>query len=142
MPQAIVQLKPFSSLVQPEFWHELKLDVLHLSDDAEPSTTQSLDQQSRNRTLAGHRFGFTLTAGRNSSTGELLGLWVLICTEPHIANMGSGFSIQRRISYCRAFWNIRVVCERLLLPLIHRWCVCPPNPPCQSQSAESRTIVP
>lgn len=33
----IVQFTPFSSLVQPSFWHELtnqKIDVLRLSDDA------------------------------------------------------------------------------------------------------------
>jgi ubiquitin-like modifier-activating enzyme ATG7 len=35
----IVQFTPFSSLVQPAFWHELtklKIDVLRLSDDAQP----------------------------------------------------------------------------------------------------------
>ena len=35
----IVQFAPFQSLVQPAFWHaltELKIDVLRLSDDAQP----------------------------------------------------------------------------------------------------------
>jgi ubiquitin-like modifier-activating enzyme ATG7 len=35
----IVQFTPFSSLVQPAFWHaltDLKIDVLRLSDDALP----------------------------------------------------------------------------------------------------------
>jgi ubiquitin-like modifier-activating enzyme ATG7 len=38
-PMTIVQFTPFSSLVQPAFWHELtslKIDVLKLSDDALP----------------------------------------------------------------------------------------------------------
>ena len=37
----IVQFAPFQSLVQPAFWHaltELKIDVLRLSDDAQPVT--------------------------------------------------------------------------------------------------------
>jgi ubiquitin-like modifier-activating enzyme ATG7 len=37
----IVQFTPFSSLVQPAFWHaltDLKIDVLRLSDDALPVT--------------------------------------------------------------------------------------------------------
>lgn len=38
-PMTILQFAPFSSLVQPAFWHELtahKIDVLRLSDDSVP----------------------------------------------------------------------------------------------------------
>lgn len=39
--RSIVQFTPFSSIVQPAFWHELtriKIDVLRLSEEAMPLT--------------------------------------------------------------------------------------------------------
>ena len=68
MPQAIVQFTPFSSLVQPEFWHELtrlKIDVLRLSDDAQTITAQ----YSPGRSISDRETGQDIALGCNLILG-------------------------------------------------------------------------
>lgn len=67
----IVQFAPFSSLVQPAFWHaltDLKIDVLRLSDDAVPVTgSYSVGRSVKDReTGAEIALGCNLTVGGDS----------------------------------------------------------------------------
>ncbi|KAF8227163.1 E1-like protein-activating [Tricholoma matsutake] len=65
----VVQFAPFSSLVQPSFWHELtniKIDVLRLSDEALPiSATYSTGRSVRDRET-----GQEIPLGCNLSVGS------------------------------------------------------------------------
>ncbi|KAJ7615741.1 hypothetical protein DFH06DRAFT_1365795 [Mycena polygramma] len=64
----IVQFTPFSSLVQPAFWHELtsiKIDVLRLSDEALPIT----GSYSVGRSVTDRETGNEITLGCNISVG-------------------------------------------------------------------------
>ena len=65
----IVQFAPFSSLIQPSFWHELtniKIDVLRLSDEAVPlSATYSIGRSIKDRET-----GQDIPLGCNLSVGS------------------------------------------------------------------------
>ncbi|KAJ7823948.1 hypothetical protein B0H14DRAFT_2825185 [Mycena olivaceomarginata] len=64
----IVQFTPFSSLVQPAFWHELtklKIDVLRLSDEALPVT----GSYSVGRSINDRETGNEIVLGCNLSVG-------------------------------------------------------------------------
>ncbi|KAJ7778301.1 hypothetical protein B0H16DRAFT_1502982 [Mycena metata] len=64
----IVQFTPFSSLVQPAFWHELtslKIDVLRLSDEALPIT----GSYSVGRSVTDRETGNEIALGCNLSVG-------------------------------------------------------------------------
>ncbi|KAJ7927610.1 hypothetical protein B0H13DRAFT_1971142 [Mycena leptocephala] len=66
--RAIVQFTPFSSLVQPAFWHELtslKIDVLRLSDEALPIT----GSYSVGRSVTDRETGNEIALGCNLSVG-------------------------------------------------------------------------
>lgn len=65
----IVQFAPFSSLVQPAFWHELtnlKIDVLRLSDDILPIT----GSYSVGRSVKDRETGQEIALGCNLSVGS------------------------------------------------------------------------
>lgn len=65
----IVQFAPFSSLVQPAFWHELtklKIDVLRLSDDAQ----QIFGSYTAGRTINDRETGQEIALGCNFTVGE------------------------------------------------------------------------
>ena len=65
----IVQFAPFSSLVQPSFWHELtdiKIDVLQLSDAAIPIT----GSYSIGRSVIDRESGKEIALGCNLSVGS------------------------------------------------------------------------
>ncbi|KAF7316230.1 Autophagy-related protein [Mycena indigotica] len=65
----IVQFAPFSSLVQPTFWHELtslKIDVLRLSDEAVPIT----GSYSVGRSITDRETGHEIVLGCNMSVGS------------------------------------------------------------------------
>ncbi|KAJ7065005.1 hypothetical protein C8F01DRAFT_1129104 [Mycena amicta] len=65
----IVQFAPFSSLVQPTFWHELtslKIDVLRLSDEAVPIT----GSYSVGRAITDRETGNEIALGCNLSVGS------------------------------------------------------------------------
>jgi ubiquitin-like modifier-activating enzyme ATG7 len=64
----IVQFAPFSSLVQPEFWHELtklKIDLLRLSDDAQTVT----GHYSSGRSISDRETGQDIALGCNFTVG-------------------------------------------------------------------------
>jgi ubiquitin-like modifier-activating enzyme ATG7 len=66
--RAIFQFTPFSSLVQPAFWHELtslKIDVLRLSDEALPIT----GSYSVGRSVTDRETGNEIALGCNLSVG-------------------------------------------------------------------------
>ncbi|KAG6834362.1 hypothetical protein H0H93_010119 [Arthromyces matolae] len=65
----IVQFAPFSSLIQPSFWHELtniKIDVLKLSDDALPIS----GSYSVGRSVTDRESGKEIALGCNLSVGS------------------------------------------------------------------------
>lgn len=67
----VLQFAPFSSLVQPAFWHELtslKIDVLQLSDDSVPiNASYALGKSIRDRETGKEiALGCTLTVGGGS----------------------------------------------------------------------------
>ncbi|RDB29505.1 Ubiquitin-like modifier-activating enzyme ATG7 [Hypsizygus marmoreus] len=65
----IVQFTPFSSLIQPAFWHELtnlKIDVLRLSDDALPVS----GSYSTGRSVVDRESGNEIALGCNLSVGS------------------------------------------------------------------------
>jgi ubiquitin-like modifier-activating enzyme ATG7 len=64
----IVQFAPFSSLVQPPFWHELtniKVDVLRLSDEPLPV----LGSYTVGRTVVDRETGREIALGCNFTVG-------------------------------------------------------------------------
>lgn len=64
----IVQFTPFSSLVQPSFWHsltKLKIDVLKLSEDAVPVTAS----YSAGRSVTDRETGQDVALGCNMTLG-------------------------------------------------------------------------
>jgi ubiquitin-like modifier-activating enzyme ATG7 len=64
----IVQFAPFSSLIQPSFWHELtnlKIDVLRLSDEALPIS----GSYSTGRSVKDRETGQEIVLGCNLSVG-------------------------------------------------------------------------
>ena len=65
---SIVQFAPFSSLVEPSFWHaltDLKIDVLRLSDDVlELSASYSVGKSVKDRET-----GTEVSLGCNMSVG-------------------------------------------------------------------------
>ena len=64
----IVQFTPFSSLVQPAFWHaltDLKIDVLRLSDEAIPIH----GSYSAGRSVKDRESGAEIALGCNLSVG-------------------------------------------------------------------------
>ncbi|KAG5645119.1 hypothetical protein DXG03_006933, partial [Asterophora parasitica] len=65
----IVQFAPFSSLIQPSFWHELtnlKIDVLRLSDEAQPLT----GSYTAGRSVTDRESGKEIALGGNLSVGS------------------------------------------------------------------------
>ena len=67
----VLQFAPFSSLVQPAFWHELtslKIDVLRLSDDSVPvNASYSLGKSIKDRETGKEiALGCNLTVGAGS----------------------------------------------------------------------------
>ena len=71
LPMTVLQFAPFSSLVQPAFWHELtsfKIDVLRLSDDSVPiSASYALGKSIKDRETGKEiALGCTLTVGDGS----------------------------------------------------------------------------
>lgn len=67
----VLQFAPFSSLVQPAFWHELtslKVDVLRLSDDSVPiNASYALGKSIRDRETGKEiPLGCNLTVGGGS----------------------------------------------------------------------------
>lgn len=65
----IVQFAPFSSLIQPSFWHELtnlKIDVLRLSDEALPIS----GSYSAGRSVKDRETGQEIALGCNLSVGS------------------------------------------------------------------------
>jgi Ubiquitin-like modifier-activating enzyme ATG7 N-terminus len=65
----VLQFTPFSSLVQPEFWHQLtnlKIDVLRLSDDSVPVNAF----YSLGRTIKDRESGQDIPLGCNLSVGH------------------------------------------------------------------------
>jgi len=67
----VLQFAPFSSLVQPAFWHELttlKIDVLRLSDDSVPvNASYSLGKSIKDRETGKEiALGCNLTVGGGS----------------------------------------------------------------------------
>jgi ubiquitin-like modifier-activating enzyme ATG7 len=65
----IVQFAPFSSLVQPAFWHELtnlKIDVLRLSDEILPIT----GSYSVGRSVKDRETGQEIALGCNLTIGS------------------------------------------------------------------------
>ena len=68
-PMPIVQFTPFSSLVQPAFWHELtnlKIDVLRLSDEILPIT----GSYSVGRSVKDRETGQEIALGCNLTIGS------------------------------------------------------------------------
>ena len=64
----IVQFAPFQSLVQPAFWHaltDLKIDVLRLSDDAQPVSATYIP----GRSVKDRETGQEVALGSNLSVG-------------------------------------------------------------------------
>ena len=71
LPMTVLQFAPFSSLVQPAFWHELtnlKIDVLRLSDDSVPvNASYSLGKSIKDRETGKEiALGCNLTVGGGS----------------------------------------------------------------------------
>jgi hypothetical protein len=65
----VVQFAPFSSLVQPSFWHELtnlKIDVLRLSEDSVPISAS----YSQGRSIKDRETGQDIALGCNLSVGQ------------------------------------------------------------------------
>lgn len=67
----VLQFAPFSSLVQPAFWHELtslKIDVLRLSDDSVPiNASYALGKSIKDRETGTEiALGCNLTVGSGS----------------------------------------------------------------------------
>ena len=71
LPMTVLQFAPFSSLVQPAFWHELtslKVDVLRLSDDSVPvNASYALGKSIKDRETGKEiALGCNLTVGGGS----------------------------------------------------------------------------